>query len=273
MASNSWVISGKHTKSGKPLIANDTHMETVLPSVWSLGELSWDENFVIGAQLVGVPGVSVGRNKHVAWSITAALSDNTDIWEEEINDDNTAYKVDGEWRKLTKVKEQIKVKGEEAPTEYEIAFTHRGAVMDFELLRFNTVLLFGDMVPKGETNAKFSFGWAQSAPGDASIDVLQTLRSVESVKQTMEKFDQIGKDGYQGFMANAIMADSDGNIGYQHLAPLPVRKDKTPYIGCRVLDGRTSAHDWESGNKLVPISELARSYNPKKGYIVTANNK
>ena len=55
------------------------------------------------------------------------------------------------------------------------------------------------------------------------------------------------------------------------MAPIPVRKDKTPYIGCRVLDGRTSEHDWEAG-KLVPIAELARSVNPKKGFLVTANN-
>ena len=73
-------------------------------------------------------------------------------------------------------------------------------------------------------------------------------------------------------MANVIVADNEGNIGYQQVAPLPVRKDKTPYIGCRVLDGRTSAYDWEEG-KFVPIKELARSVNPKKGYIVTANNK
>ena len=109
MASNSWVIHGKHTKSGKPLIANDTHMDAVLPSVWSLGSLSWDDNFVIGSQLVGVPGISIGRNKNVAWSLTAALADNTDIWEEEINEDASKYKVDGEWRDIIKISEKIKI--------------------------------------------------------------------------------------------------------------------------------------------------------------------
>ena len=57
------------------------------------------------------------------------------------------------------------------------------------------------------------------------------------------------------------------------MAPIPIRKDKTPYIGQRVLDGRTSAHDWEADGKCVPTSELIRSYNPKKGYIVSANNR
>ena len=95
----------------------------------------------------------------------------------------------------------------------------------------------------------------------------------KSVQAAFELLHKLGKDGYQGFMANLLMADNEGNIGYQLLAPLPVRKDNTPYIGCRVLDGRTSAYDWEAGNKQVPLSELPRSYNPKKGFIVTANNK
>ena len=103
MASNSWVIHGKHTKSGKPLIANDTHMLSSLPSVWSLGEISWGDNSVIGAHLVGMPGISIGRTDKVAWSLTAALSDSTDIWEEEISENEKQYKVDGEWHDLTSV--------------------------------------------------------------------------------------------------------------------------------------------------------------------------
>ena len=80
-------------------------MDTVVPSVWSLGSLSWDDHYVIGSQLVGVPGVSIGRNNNMAWSLTAALSDATDIWEEEIDQDASKYKVDGEWRDITKISE------------------------------------------------------------------------------------------------------------------------------------------------------------------------
>ena len=95
--------------------------------------MSWGDNYLIGATLVGLPGVSIGRNNHSAWAITAALADSTDLWEEEINEDGTQYKVDGEWRNLKKIKEVIKIKGED-PLDFEISFTHRGAVMDFETL-------------------------------------------------------------------------------------------------------------------------------------------
>ena len=80
--------------------------------------------------------------------------------------------------------------------------------------------------------------------------------------------------GYRGVTVNVIMADNSGNIGYQLLAPVPIRKDKTPFLGLRVLNGRTSEYDWEEdGVQTAPLSDLPRSLNPSKGFIVTANNK
>ena len=84
--------------------------------------------------------------------------------------------------------------------------------------------------------------------------------------------DPLLKQGYRGVTVNVIMADNSGNIGYQLVAPVPVRKDKTPFLGLRVLDGRTTAYDWD-GSKTVPLKDLARSLNPSKGFVVTANNK
>ena len=88
----------------------------------------------------------------------------------------------------------------------------------------------------------------------------------------MEYVDKMGGEGWNGLSFNLLMADREGDIAYMMLAPVPIRKDKTPYSGCRVLDGRKSDSDWEVGRN-VPLTDLPRSYNPEKGYIVTANNK
>ena len=69
---------------------------------------------------------------------------------------------------------------------------------------------------------------------------------------------------------NMLLADTSGNIAYYLNSPVPVRKDKTPYLGCRVLDGRTTKFDWVWG-ELVPLKDQPRSLNPKKGYLVSAN--
>lgn len=66
------------------------------------------------------------------------------------------------------------------------------------------------------------------------------------------------------------MADNSGDIGYMMIVPFPNRKDKTPYIGNRVLNGETSAYDWEG---LVSTSELPRAFNPERGFVITANNR
>ena len=75
---------------------------------------------------------------------------------------------------------------------------------------------------------------------------------------------------YIGLPLNLILADTHGDIAYFMLAPTPIRKNKTPFIGSRILDGTTSDFDWEG---FVKYQDLPRSINPKKGYIVTANNR
>ena len=76
---------------------------------------------------------------------------------------------------------------------------------------------------------------------------------------------------YKGFGQNVIFADTQGNIGYYLLMTVPVRKDKTPYIGSRILDGLTTKFDWT--DQVIPLSAMPRSLNPKKGYLATANNR
>jgi len=80
MASNNWVIHGKHTKSGQPLVANDPHLNMGLPSPWTLNELYWGDNYLIGSSVAGIPGVGIGRNKNFAWAMTATLVDSSDLW-------------------------------------------------------------------------------------------------------------------------------------------------------------------------------------------------
>lgn len=91
-----------------------------------------------------------------------------------------------------------------------------------------------------------------------------------TVPAFIAKADELGKDGYRGVALNLIMADTKGNIGYMLLLPSVNRKDKTPYIGSRVLDGTVSDYDWDG---LLPLSVNPRSLNPKRGFIASANNR
>ena len=65
--SNNWVIHGNHTSTGLPMLANDPHLSTSLPSFWQLIELVWEDKFLIGGAVPGIPLVAIGRSKNVSW--------------------------------------------------------------------------------------------------------------------------------------------------------------------------------------------------------------
>jgi acyl-homoserine lactone acylase PvdQ len=128
MHSNNWVIHGKHTSTGKPMLANDPHLGTNLPSFWTLSELIWGDKFLIGASAPGIPLIGIGRSKNISWGQTSPLCDNSDLWQENLDETLTKYFVDGEWRDLKIINEVIKVQGS-SDIIYPVRFTHRGPIM------------------------------------------------------------------------------------------------------------------------------------------------
>ena len=101
-ASNNWVISGKHTKSGKPILSADPHLGNSVPSIWTISHLSYQtsegEQYIMGGSNAGVPLVLIGRSKEISWGISASLTDVSDLYLEEIK--GNTYKVDGVSRPL-----------------------------------------------------------------------------------------------------------------------------------------------------------------------------
>lgn len=158
--SNNWVIHGNHTATGLPMLANDPHLSTSLPSFWQLIELVWENNFLIGGAVPGVPLIGVGRSKNISWGQTSPLCDNSDLWQEEISEDNRHYKVDGKWRDLEVIAEEILVKGDNGVTSVpiEVKMTHRGVVVSPELI-YNADVLFGSDLPKGRMASAYSLAW------------------------------------------------------------------------------------------------------------------
>ena len=81
------------------------------------------------------------------------------------------------------------------------------------------------------------------SPGEDCFEHLFMAYTVENIPKFFENIDR-KELGYKGVTVNCIMSDNQGNIGYQLFGPLPKRKDNTPFLGLRVLNGRTTAYDW-----------------------------
>lgn len=119
---------------------------------------------------------------------------------------------------------------------------------------------------------KYSFAWAGENLGDDTFKLLKTAYDSKDLNEMFATLDGPQFDRYVGMGFNTLYADTSGNIGYRLVSTMPVRKDKTPFIGHRILDGTKSKFDWAWGD-LIPLRDLPKSLNPKKGYLVTANGR
>lgn len=266
IGSNSWVVSGKHTTSGKPLLANDPHLTPSLPSVWyQMGlhcttvspRCPFD---VAGFTFSGMPGVVIGHNQDIAWGLTNLGADVTDLRLEKL--ENGTYLRDGEQIPYRTRIETIRVAGGE-PRDFTVRSTENGPIVSDRLNEFAAV---GD-------NAPVEVGAPDRGDGYAialSWTALEPARTMDAVFRINKATDftefRAGARDFAVPSQNLVYADTDGNIGYQAPGRIPVRGTKAD--GRYPSPGWDPAYDWTG---YIPQDELPWEYNPERGYIVTAN--
>lgn len=272
VGSNSWVVSGDLTASGKPLLSNDPHLGAAMPSIWhQIGlrctKVSAACPFdVAGFGFSGVPGVIIGHNTSIAWGFTNLTTDVTDLYLERVKGDK--YWRDGKLVPLKIRHETIKVAGGK-DVDLEIRTTNNGPIIssvnddDAAIAQHPSTGSTTDVtepkkMPDGETAVALK--WTALTPGTTAeaIFTLDQAKDFAGFRAAAKQFDVPAQ--------NLIYADTDGNIGYQAPGKLPVRGKGD---GSMPQPGWDSDYDWQS---YIPFKDLPVSYNPDSGYIVTANN-
>jgi len=245
MASNNWVISGKKTASGKPIIANDPHLEVNrLPNVWSEIVLQTHDRYMIGGSMPGFPGVLIGRGKEVSWAMTYSFLDAVDSWIEHCKAGQYYREENEQWLDFVKRKEIIERKNK---SSFEFTFYEN---------EHGTL----DGNPNND-GYYLSTLWAPGTSGCATVKAIFDMWDVTTVEQGM---DCIGKveTGW-----NCIFADTEGDIGYQMTGLVPRRRKGIS--GFVPLPGWKKENDWQG---FLDHRELPRFMNPESGHIETANN-
>ena len=247
--SNNWVISGSRTKSGKPLLANDPHLEFTQPPRWYEMHLKGGRFNISGLCLAGIPMPIIGQNENIAWGFTNSMVDDMDFFIEKINPENeNQYLYDGDWQDMKIIKETIKLRNNR-DTTVTIRLTHHGPV----ITDVHSLL-------KGE-NTALSMAWTGNWL-TKEIDGLFGLATAKNWNDFSRALKDFGVPGQ-----NIIYADVHGNIGWRPAVFLPIRKEGSSLIP---RPGHNSEYDW---NGRVPYKQMPYLLNPKKGYIATANNK
>ena len=245
--SNNWVLSGKRTASGKPLMAGDPHRPLDTPNVYYQNHIRSPEFDAIGLSFPGCPGFPhFGHNSNVAWCVTHAQADYQDLYIERFNpDDPSQYQYQGTWLQANVRTEVIKVRGGE-DVELGLTATQHGPI------------IVGDPA-RGEAVAfKYTAAAEPSRGFDSVFRMLQT-ESLDDLDEAMRHW----VDPCNNF----LLADVEGDIGYLMRGKVPVRPKVNGWLPVPGWDGE---HEW---NRTIPFDELPRSRNPETGYIVTANNR
>jgi penicillin amidase len=258
IGSNSWVLGGSRTATGKPILANDPHLAPQLPSVWyqvglhcrSVGPACPFD--VAGFGFSGMPGVVIGHNADIAWGLTDLTADVSDLYLERV--EGGYYEHDGRRLPLETREETIAVAGG-APQRLTVRSTGNGPLLSGVLEPVGKVATRG-----AQPGHEIALRWTALQPGK-TMDALFALNHAGDWRSFRAAVADLAAPAQ-----SVVYADRAGHIGYQASGRIPLRRSgdgRTPATGW------TSAHDWTG---YIPFDKLPSVYDPPKGYIVTANN-
>ncbi|MFB6813174.1 penicillin acylase family protein [Streptomyces sp. NPDC056347] len=266
IGSNSWVVSGKYTTTGKPLLANDPHLAPQLPSLWyQMGlhcrEISAKCQYdTAGYTFSGMPGVIIGHNQDIAWGFTNLGADVTDLFLEKVSGEGYLY--DGKVKPFTTREETIKVAGGKDRT-ITVRETNNGPLVSDRSSELETVgqkAPVANAAPDRAEGYAVALKWTALQPGHSMDAVFELNRAKDftTFRKAAAHFEVPSQ--------NLIYADTKGDIGYQAPGAIPVRLKGD---GTMPSPGWSSEYGWEKAP--VPFDELPYELNPERGYIVTAN--
>jgi penicillin amidase len=267
VGTNSWVISGRLTTTGKPILANDTHLGVQMPSIWyevGLHSSGSSPFQVRGFSFPGYPGVIIGHNDRVAWGIGDFNDDVQDLYCERINPANpNQYLVDGKWVDMELVHERIDVQKQKEPYVHVVRRTRHGPIIS-DRGGYKTLESFGFSpgrpFPDNLELTAVALRWTALQPGKLLMAILDLdrARNFQEFRAALSQWD--------GPVQNITYADVDGNIGYQSAGWLPIRAAGE---GQAPVPSWTGQYEWTG---YIPYEQMPSIYNPAKGFIVAANN-
>lgn len=241
--SNNWVIAGKHTASGKPILSNDMHLGLSVPNIWYMAELNAPGLHVAGVTLPGVPLVIAGHNDHVAWGFTALYADVQDLYVEKLDGKGNYLGPQDQWLPLGHATETIHVRFG-ADVKLDVQLTDHGPLL---------TPMF-----KNETRS-IALHWSLYDPALASIPLYEM-----NTAANWQQF-SLALQAWCFPTQNLVYADDAGHIAYHAIGKVPMRPNGL--VGTPIQDKN---HEWQG---YIPFDDLPNAFDPPSGLLATANSR
>jgi len=253
-ASNNWAVNASVSESGNAILANDPHLKLGNPSIWYPAELdavtpdgSTGTFHCAGGTIPGLPVFLSGHCEHVAWGVTTANWDMTDVYRETLNADGTAV---------------VTLDGEVPITDVDVDFMRAGETVT-QTLRY--VPHHGPIVAIDEANGMaLSVRWTlHDGSGARDVKAIFDLMRATNVQEAGTAL-----SGVHGANQNFVVADDQGQIGWFPYVRIPRRDwDWSVYPPWMVLPGDGST-EWSGFHTAADIPTMI---DPAAGFIATAN--
>ena len=254
VGSNNWTTGPRLSSGGKPIVANDPHLDSrVLPGPWYPCGIITPEFRMVGVSIPGIPSIVVGRNEHVAMGVTNAYADAQDLYVETLDPKDPNRYLEGDkslpFEVLT---EKLTIKDKNASggkkeKEIKIRLTRRGPVVS-------------GVLPGLKTAKVLTLRWApfETMGPLLGTEQLMSARSIEDVRKALSQFDIM--------MLNFVFADKEGNIGWIASGKLPIRSQGDGTVPYVVKDSKDNWSGW------IPFDKMPQIYNPQRGWVGTCNH-
>jgi penicillin amidase len=243
LGSNNWVISGKHTASGKPLLANDMHLSLTEPNIWFMADLEAPGYHVAGVTLPGMPTVIAGHNEHISWGFTALFADVQDLYREKLDGKGNFQAADGSWKPLSIDREIIHVRGG-PDVILDVQSAGHGPILTPIFTKDPQVV---------------SLKWNLYDPQLSAVP----LYAMNTAQNWAEFSAALGTWCFPA--QNVVYADDLGHIGYHAVGKLPLRPGGL--AGKPVQDAQ---HEWQG---YMPFEAMPSAFDPPSGFLATANGR
>jgi penicillin amidase len=255
VGSNNWAVGPLLSANGKPIVANDPHLDArILPGPWyPIGIITPDFR-AVGVIIPGTPGMVVGRTDHIAIGVTNAYGDAQDLYVETVDPEDPDRYLEGKNSlPFEIIEETLSIKDKDAPQgvrkeTIKIRLTRRGPVVS-------------GVLPGLITDKVITIRWSAFESMEPSIGLNQilTATSVNDIREALSHVNFI--------MLNFVFADTEGNIGWHVSSKLPIRSQGDGTIPHVVKDSRDNWTGW------IPFDDMPQLYNPQRGWVGTCNHK
>jgi penicillin amidase len=248
--SNAWAVSGRHTSSGKPLLAGDPHIGFAAPSVWYEAHLTAPGFDLYGHHQALNPVALLGHNQQFGWSLTMFQNDDIDLIAEKVNPANpNQVWYQGQWVDLQSRQETIAVK-DAAPVTLTLRRSPHGPIINEA---------FADSLGK----TPVAMWWAWSETENPILDAFYELNRADTRDKARLASSKIHAPGL-----NIVWANAAGDIAWWAAAKLPQRPEHVnPAF---ILDGSKDEADKLGFYR---FQDNPQEENPARGYIVSGNHQ